>query len=62
MTSLLGRRKALSWPSDSRRPEQVYFRALAMDGFALGETVQRAVHRIDRAWDQPPVPLRRFTS
>ena len=43
-------------------PKQVYLRALAMDGFALGETVQRAVHRIDKAWGQPPVPLRRFTS
>ena len=44
------------------RPEQVYLRALSMDGYALSETVQDAVHRIDRAWSQPPVPLRRFTS
>lgn len=42
--------------------EQVYLRALSRDGYALGETVQHAVHRIDRAWNQPPVPLRRFTS
>jgi urease accessory protein len=43
-------------------PEQVYLRALAMDGYALSETLQRAVHRIDSAWKQPPVPFRRFTS
>ena len=43
-------------------PEQVYLRALSVDGYALSETVQAAVHRIDGAWGQSPVPLRRFTS
>ena len=43
-------------------PGQVYLRALAMDGFAMREMVQRAVHVIDRTWDQAPVPLRRFTA
>jgi hypothetical protein len=43
-------------------PGQVYLRALAMDGYALGETLQASVHRIQAGWGQPPVHFRRFTS
>ena len=42
-------------------PDQVYLRALAMDGYALGETLQAAVARVDAAWGFEPIPLRRFT-
>lgn len=43
-------------------PGQVYLRALAMDGYALGETLQAAVNRIHTGWQQPSIPFRRFTS
>jgi urease accessory protein UreH len=43
-------------------PEGVYLRALAMDGFALGEMLQGAVRRINAAWGLEAIPLRRFTS
>jgi urease accessory protein len=42
--------------------DQVYLRALATDGYALGETLQAAVARIDAAWGYEPIALRRFTS
>jgi hypothetical protein len=42
-------------------PEQVYLRALAMDGYALGEVLQAAVARVDAGWGFEPIPLRRFT-
>jgi len=42
--------------------DQVYLRALAMDGYALGETLQAAVQRVDAGWGFEPIPLRRFTS
>lgn len=42
--------------------DQVYLRALAMDGYALGETLQAAVQRVNAAWGFEPIPLRRFTS
>ena len=43
-------------------PGQVYLRALAMDGYALGETLQAAVNRIHCGWQQAAIPFRRFTS
>jgi urease accessory protein len=43
-------------------PEQVYLRALAMDGYQLGEELQRAVQRINVGWGLEAIPLRRFTS
>jgi urease accessory protein len=43
-------------------PGQVYLRALAMDGYALGETLQAAVHCIRGGWQQPAIPFRRFTA
>jgi urease accessory protein len=43
-------------------PGQVYLRALAMDGYALGETLQSAVHSIRSGWHQSAIPFRRFTS
>jgi len=41
---------------------QVYLRALAMDGYAMGLLLQSAVDRINAAWNQEAIPLRRFTS
>lgn len=41
---------------------QVYLRALAMDGYAMGRLLQSAVDRINTAWSQEAIPLRRFTS
>jgi hypothetical protein len=43
-------------------PHQVYLRALAMDGVAMGGVLQGAVNRINAAWGLQPIPLRRFTS
>jgi urease accessory protein len=43
-------------------PEHVYLRALAMDGYAMGRLLQSAVDRINTAWNQEAIPLRRFTS
>jgi urease accessory protein len=43
-------------------PDQVYLRALAMDGYALGEMLQSAVHCIRSGWQQSAIPFRRFTS
>jgi urease accessory protein len=43
-------------------PDQVYLRALAMDGYALGEMLQAAVHRINTTWGMEAIPLRRFTA
>jgi urease accessory protein len=43
-------------------PDQVYLRALAMDGYALGELLQSAVHGIRSGWHQSAIPFRRFTS
>jgi urease accessory protein len=41
---------------------QVFLRALANDGFALGRFLQSAVDRVNAAWGQHAIPLRRFTS
>jgi urease accessory protein len=41
--------------------DQVYLRALAMDGYTLGEMLQAAVQRINAAWGLEAIPLRRFT-
>ena len=43
-------------------PDQVYLRALAMDGYAMGRLLQSAVDRINAAWNLEAIPLRRFTS
>ncbi|MEP6918371.1 MAG: urease accessory protein UreD [Acidobacteriota bacterium] len=43
-------------------PDQVYLRALAMDGYALGVALQAAVRRVNTGWGLEPIPLRRFTS
>ncbi len=43
-------------------PGQVYLRALAKDGVAMGRLLQSAVDRIDAAWGLEAIPLRRFTS
>jgi urease accessory protein len=43
-------------------PEQVFLRALAHDGYALGGVVQSAVDVIDAAWGLEPIPIRRFVS
>jgi urease accessory protein len=43
-------------------PGQVYLRALAMDGYAMGRLLQSAVDRINAAWNMEAIPLRRFTS
>jgi urease accessory protein len=43
-------------------PDQVYLRALAMDGFSMGRLLQSAVDRINAAWGLEAIPLRRFTS
>jgi urease accessory protein len=43
-------------------PGQVYLRALAMDGYAMGRLLQSAVDRINAAWGLEQIPLRRFTS
>jgi hypothetical protein len=40
----------------------VYLRALAHDGYALGEALQGAIQRVNTGWGVEPVPLRRFTS
>lgn len=41
---------------------QVYLRALAMDGYALGEMLQTGVQRISAGWGLEAIPLRRFLS
>lgn len=43
-------------------PDQVYLRALAMDGYAMAGVLQSAVDRINAAWELEAIPLRRFTS
>jgi urease accessory protein len=43
-------------------PEQVFLRALAMDGYAMAGVLQSAVDRINAAWNLEAIPLRRFTS
>jgi urease accessory protein len=43
-------------------PGQVYLRALAMDGYAMGRLLESAVDRINAAWNMEAIPLRRFTS
>lgn len=43
-------------------PEQVFLRALAMDGYAMAGVLQSAVDRINAAWNLDAIPLRRFTS
>jgi urease accessory protein len=43
-------------------PQQVYLRALADDGFELGEALRRAVEIIHAGWRQRPIPVRRFTA
>jgi urease accessory protein len=43
-------------------PDQVYLRALAMDGWAMGEALQAAVGRVNTGWALEAIPLRRFTS
>jgi urease accessory protein len=42
--------------------DRLYLRALGMDGYAIGETVQDAVRRVNAAWGLPPIPMRRYTS
>jgi urease accessory protein len=44
------------------KPDQVYLRALAADGYALGERLQGALAQIHAGWRQAPIPLHRFTS
>jgi urease accessory protein len=44
------------------RPNHVYLRALAADGYALGESLQGALTQIHAGWRQAPIPIRRFTS
>jgi len=43
-------------------PDQVFLRALAIDGYAMGRLLQSAVDRINASWGLEPIPLRRFTS
>jgi urease accessory protein len=43
-------------------PDQVYLRALAMDGYAMGRLLQSAVDRINAAWSLDAIPFRRFTT
>jgi urease accessory protein len=43
-------------------PNQVFLRALAMDGYAMAGALQCAVDRINAAWGLEAIPLRRFTS
>jgi urease accessory protein len=43
-------------------PEQVYLRALALDGYAMRQLLQSAVDRINAAWSQEAIPFRRFTA
>jgi urease accessory protein len=43
-------------------PGQVYLRALAMDGYAMGRLLQSAVDRINASWNLGAIPLRRFTA
>jgi urease accessory protein len=43
-------------------PEQVFLRALAMDGYAMAGVLQSAVDRINAAWGLEAIPLRRFIS
>ena len=43
-------------------PGQVYLRALANDGYAMGGLLQSAVDRINASWNLDAIPLRRFTS
>lgn len=43
-------------------PDQVFLRALAMDGYAMATALQSAVDRINAAWGLEAIPLRRFTS
>jgi urease accessory protein len=43
-------------------PGQVYLRALANDGYAMGKLVQSAVDRINASWNLDAIPPRRFTS
>ena len=41
---------------------QVYLRALAMDSVVMTRVLEGALTRINTAWNQPAIPLRRFTS
>lgn len=43
-------------------PTQVYLRALATDGVALGRVVQAATRSVHESWGLEPIPHRRFTS
>jgi urease accessory protein len=43
-------------------PHQVYLRALANDGFELGEALRRAIEIVQASWRQRPIPVRRFTA
>jgi len=43
-------------------PDQVYLRALADDGFGLGETLQAIIRSVHAGWRLRPIPIRRFTS
>ena len=42
--------------------EQMYVRALASDGFQLGESLQVAMRVVHADWRVQPIPLQRFTS
>jgi urease accessory protein len=42
--------------------DQVYLRALAHDGFAMGHLLQSAVDRVNAAWGHQAIPLQRFSS
>jgi urease accessory protein len=43
-------------------PDQVYLRALADDGYELGEAVKVAVGIVHAGWRLRPIPVRRFTA
>ena len=42
--------------------EEMYVRALADDGFRLGESLQSAMRAVHADWHLLPIPLQRFTS
>jgi urease accessory protein len=42
--------------------DQVYLRALANDGYRLGEAVRAAVGIVHASWQLDPIPVRRFTA
>ena len=42
--------------------EEMYVRALADDGFRLGESLHSAMRAVRADWHLLPIPLQRFTS